>query len=453
MNRIVDQSKSFSWSAVAAVGLLAAALTTTGCTGNTPPQFRLNMQGRNPDDFVITGREQSEARESLLKMKPDASQDEIKQRAEGRIKQKKEFIAGRQAIADSLYAMFGTPDEPYVFPESGLDIAKLKQAAGPVQSDKSGAQRGLYRQHCVHCHGISGDGAGPTAVFLHPYPRDYRKGLYKFKSTVRNARPSVKDLERIIRDGIPGTAMPSFALLPSDEVAALVEYVRYLSIRGEVETALATQVFDSEEPLDVKRGVLVETMQPIADQWANADKQLLAVPARPPVDTPEKLAKSIAEGKKIFLDARSQCTKCHGPTALGDGSELALFDDWNKDKKQTELRKQIADAKAVGSPVDKLERQLAISTETWLLPEQELKPRNLRLGIFRFGRSPADLYRRISAGINGTPMPSSGQANPGGPVPLKETEIWNLVDYIRSLPYETASQTHAAEASSGLMHK
>ena len=29
----------------------------------------------------------------------------------------------------------------------------------------------LYREHCAHCHGISGDGVGPTAVFLNPYPR------------------------------------------------------------------------------------------------------------------------------------------------------------------------------------------------------------------------------------------------------------------------------------------
>ena len=41
----------------------------------------------------------------------------------------------------------------------------------------------LYRMHCLHCHGVSGAGDGPTAPFLYPRPRDYRKGLFKFTST------------------------------------------------------------------------------------------------------------------------------------------------------------------------------------------------------------------------------------------------------------------------------
>ena len=53
--------------------------------------------------------------------------------------------------------MFGTPNTPYVFAESGLDLAKIELAAGPTGGDESGRQRGLYRQHCVHCHGINGD--------------------------------------------------------------------------------------------------------------------------------------------------------------------------------------------------------------------------------------------------------------------------------------------------------
>jgi mono/diheme cytochrome c family protein len=74
-----------------------------------------------------------------------------------------------------------------------------------------GNVRGLYREHCAHCHGITGDGAGPTAGFLNPYPRDYRKGWFKFKSTPLDVRPTHDDLKKIVLDGIPGTAMPSFS--------------------------------------------------------------------------------------------------------------------------------------------------------------------------------------------------------------------------------------------------
>ena len=35
------------------------------------------------------------------------------------------------------------------------------------------------------CHGSSGAGDGPTAAFLYPRPRDYRRGLFKFTSTAQ----------------------------------------------------------------------------------------------------------------------------------------------------------------------------------------------------------------------------------------------------------------------------
>ena len=115
----------------------------------------------------------------------------------------------QQQIADILEAMYGTPDDPYVLPETGLDLQKLRIAAGPVK----GYTQGLFRLHCVHCHGITGSGIGPTALFLRPYPRDYREGLYKFKSTPSNYPPTDADLVRTLQQGIHGTAMPSFNLL------------------------------------------------------------------------------------------------------------------------------------------------------------------------------------------------------------------------------------------------
>ena len=406
----------------ALLALLIALLglgVLTGCNKSPPAKFRLNMQGRDVDDFVISGGE---------------SADELKE--------KKARIKGRQDIVNVLYAMFGTPDEPYVFAESGLDLAKIKLAAGASTNDEHGEIRGLYRRHCVHCHGVSGDGAGPTAAFLTPFPRDYRKGIYKFKATQRSARPRPDDLATVLREGIPGTAMPSFLLLPADEIEALVEYVRYLSMRGEVESALAFQVYDQEGELAMDRDSLVsDYLQPVAEVWGSAKDSLIEPASRPSIDTPEKLAASIKAGGELFRGGKAQCMKCHGPTALGDGSEERLFDDWNKDKKFAELAKQIAQAK------DSAERShLKRVKASWLLPEQELHPRNLRLGIYHGGRSPADLYRRIHAGINGTPMPGAGPA-PGNPGTLKPEEIWQIVDYVRSLPYEFMSEQEVGETT------
>lgn len=353
-----------------------------------------------------------------------------------------------EKLATFTYAAFGEPDEPYIFPEirwnaeekKGLDFKKIVAASGryvdqaataPVlaeDKDKT-RQRGLFRQHCAHCHGVTGDGAGPTAAFLNPHPRDYRQGIFKFKSTEFRAKPTTADLKRTLMDGIPGTAMPSFALLPGDQVDALVEYVKYLSIRGETERNMAFAMLIQDEDIEPTRSAILDDyLQPIVDSWAEAEEAVVRPPERPETNTPEELAASIAEGRKLFLNKDAQCTKCHGPTGLGDGNDGSpekLFDDWNKEKKEENLA-------------------------TWLLPKQELRPRNLRLGIYRGGRRPVDIYRRIHAGIPGGPMPGAGPA-PGKKETFTPEQIWHLVDYVRSLPYEAASEaaegeTHVASA-------
>ena len=129
-----------------------ALVTTVGCNRVEPPRYRLNLEGLD-----LAGEKTAEERETEQ--------------------------ANEQKIVNLLTAAFGTPDEPYVFPETGLDLKKLQLAAGASYSDQKGYQRGLYRKNCAHCHGVTGDGAGPTALFLNPYPRDYRQGKFKFTST------------------------------------------------------------------------------------------------------------------------------------------------------------------------------------------------------------------------------------------------------------------------------
>jgi len=328
-----------------------------------------------------------------------------------------------QQVATILLAMFGTPDDPVALPETGLDEAKLKLCAGPVRSDIVGRKNGLYREHCAHCHGITGDGMGPTAAFLNPYPRDYRPGVFKFKSTERSDKPTHADLVRILHNGIAGTSMPSFALLSEVQVDALVEYVKYLSMRGETELALVRQFFelddDAQGRLPETREFLVdETLTPIAERWKAAADARIAVPEMPAdVD----LATSIAKGRELFYGDKANCVKCHGPTALGDG-QANDYDDWNK--AIVEWSKEVAGDKD-SDWVSKAGRVLAGDA----LRPRTIPPRNLRHGIYRGGRRPLDLYYRIHAGINGAPMPAAkGTVAP--------EDIWHIVNYIRSLPYE-----------------
>ena len=350
----------------------------------------------------------------------------------------------KRDIHEILLAMFGTPDEPFIptAGESGisevLDMDKLLMAAGTTNSDKMGRAHGLYREHCVHCHGITGDGAGPTAAYLNPYPRDYRKGSFKFKSTVQDARPTDDDLKRILINGIAGTAMPSFALLPEAEIEALVEYVKYLSIRGETERRLMEDTgieLDEGDRLETTTDFLIDdVLAGVVRKWRDAENFRATVPKRPDWSDDETLA-SIEHGRELFYGA-GQCVKCHGDTQLGDG-ELGDYDDWSKDWRDDLVKLN----------AEQLAETNAEYQQLGGLPIRPIRPRNLRHGIYRGGRRPVDLYLRILNGIHGTPMPMAALVKPGDPVTkegVTHEEIWNIVDYVQSLPYESmgTSGTH-----------
>ncbi|MEI6255472.1 MAG: c-type cytochrome [Planctomycetota bacterium] len=358
-------------------------------------------------------------------------------------KQRLTEVQERQ-VATVLLAMFGTPDEPIALSETGLDEAKLRLASGPVRSDIVGRKNGLYREHCAHCHSVTGDGMGPTAAFLNPYPRDYRPGVFKFKSTERADKPTHADLLRILRQGIPGTSMPSFALLSEPQIDALVEYVKYLSMRGETELALMRAFFelddDAEGKLPNTREFLVdETLAPIAEKWKSSTAAQIAVPEMP-VDI--DMVASIAKGKELFYGDKANCVKCHGVTGLGDG-QANDYDDWNK--AIVEINKELAGSLENAAKTSTSGMSAEVAAEhrkqlAWIdtfqdvvegdaLRPRTIPPRNLRKGIYRGGRRPLDLYYRIHAGINGAPMPAAKGAVP-------PEDIWHIVNYIRSLPYE-----------------
>jgi mono/diheme cytochrome c family protein len=377
----------------------------------------------------------------------------------------------QQAIADILGAMFGTPDVPFAMPETGLDQRMLKMAAGPVWSNEAGDKHGLYRRHCAHCHGISGDGQGPTASILNPYPRDYRRGLFKFKGTFTAAQPTDDDLHRVVYNGIPGTAMPAFALLPPDEVDALVEYVKYLSIRGQMETALENFIFDEgfepDEPLDpatdpeLKDIIVNDLLAGVMEGWNGANEQIIAPSedAIPPAErTPEQIVASVNAGRELFYGAKANCVKCHGPTGLGDGQQ-DNYDDWSAanlkfidDTKSlvTDIQKAKADLKNLKgeerktAEADIAAKQDQLALRDNLLPHilspRRAIPRNLREGTYRGGRRDIDLFWRVFAGIPGMGMPATGPSAPGGQGTLTEQEMWQIVDYIQSLPFEPNSE-------------
>lgn len=325
-----------------------------------------------------------------------------------------------EEISTALTAMFGTPDEPYLLLDDEGLVAKvlnldlLRLGAGPVGSDEDGTPHGLYREHCAHCHGVTGDGAGPTAIFLNPYPRDYREGLFKFKSTPLGIPPTHDDLLTTLEEGIPGTAMPSFKLLDDDELEVLVQYVKYLAIRGEVEERLIIEVSE-EDAIDMSAENLTNYLVSVARKWEGAASMVMPV-EQPSANYDEE--NQIALGRELFFGAGT-CAKCHGDTQLGDG-QTTDYDEWTKpwavsDDGTLESNDVIQEFRELGA-----------------FPPRNILPRNLRLGVFRGGRRPVDIYRRIRNGIEGTPMP--------GQQLLSADEVWYLVYYVLDLQHEPLSR-------------
>jgi mono/diheme cytochrome c family protein len=292
--------------------------------------------------------------------------------------------------------------------------------------------RNLYLRHCMHCHGVSGDGAGPTAQYFKVKPRDYRQGVIKFTSTKAAVpRPSRDDLFRIIKLGVPGTYMPSFMLLPDDEVNLIVEYVRWLAMRGEMERKLNAwlstsysqeAVDEADNPSELQSEFDAEWNSDSAEfierfgndlklDWQDADKSESVVNPTAP-RTPSS-PESIARGRELFLSKDAKCASCHGETARGNGPSTEAFND------------------LPGMPPGTKSDKPGLF-DNW---GNIVKPRDLTTGVFRGGRRPIDIYRRIHSGIKGTPMQAFGTT-------LKEEQIWDVVNYVLSIPFDNKQSGH-----------
>ena len=109
------------------------------------------------------------------------------------------------------------------------DVAKAARALGthllaaypvplaPTKTPDLARGAALYADNCAGCHGLNGDGHGPDAATLKPAP-------VAFRDAVRARERSPFALYQVIGQGLDGTAMRSFAELPSQDRWALAFY-------------------------------------------------------------------------------------------------------------------------------------------------------------------------------------------------------------------------------------
>jgi len=299
----------------------------------------------------------------------------------------------------------------------------------------------LYRRNCLHCHGVSGAGDGPTAPFLFPAPRDYRKGIFKFTSTPSGDRPARDDLRRTIKNGLHGSSMPAFApLLTESDIEQVIDYVIFLSMRGETEGALIDEgaISDEKDPNALSDQIVKEIAQGVFQKWKLAQTRVV----NPPIPRTPSNRESILRGRELFLGKTSEkleCAGCHGQLANGDGPSFVSQDVFNE-------------VVFGGNPSERQARLERMDEKTRTLWNQKpddwgnpIRPANLNRGVYKGGRRPIDLYWRIAKGINGAQMPAHYPT-------ATEAKIWDLVNFVLALPYEPEllKQTAAPPAGAAI---
>ena len=140
----------------------------------------------------------------------------------------------------------------------------------------------VYQRNCSWCHGVAGDGMGPSAHRFANPATNFTAGVFKCRSTPAGSLPTDGDLRRSINAGLDATGMPSFIALGPMQIDELVETVKLFSPR-----------FEKETPK----------------------------PAPLPPEPPDSPA-SVAHGKEVY--ASMKCATCHGERGEGGPGALKL---------------------------------------------------------------------------------------------------------------------------------
>lgn len=224
--------------------------------------------------------------------------------------------------------------------------ARAQEGAEPADREIARGRQ-VYERHCIGCHGVSGDGQGEVAPMLYPRPRDLTEAQFKFSSRPTPEPPTDEDLLRLLKNGLKGTAMPSFARVPESDLRAVIAYVKSLSPR-----------------------------------WHEPWGEPIEIPPDPYASDPEK---GVREGDRVY-HAVAMCMSCHPSYHSGDELD-AMY-------------------RALGyEPIIlRPEAHLPVPQQN---PDGTLIiPPDFARDWIKTGAEKANLYRVISAGITTTAMPT-----------------------------------------------
>lgn len=253
-----------------------------------------------------------------------------------------------------------------------------------VQASLIEEGKAAYAVYCVGCHGENFDGNGEAAKWLHPRPRNLVNAKFKFSSTRSGQLPTDDDLRRTISNGLRGSAMPPFNLLPSRTIDGLVAYVKTLSLR-----------------------------------WQEQDAAAVIPVAEDPYARDIDKSAAIARGEEIY-HGYTTCWSCH-PAYVSEEKLRGYLTKFGTPPPETfrpNLYKAVVKPNSEGELI-------------W--------PPDFHRDTVKAGMRVTDLHRSIAAGITGTAMPTwvdsmhMAGAGPGDPPQVKPEDLWALAYYTQSL--------------------
>ncbi len=318
-------------------------------------------------------------------------------------------LAGCVDDAAKPWAMRKVVDD-YTFPSRDAEGKRIPEGL-TVPAWELDMGRQSYVHYCQACHGLNGDGKGPSSYGLRPPPRDFRDAVFKFGAVRSGEKPNDDDLMRIVKGGLHGTPMLEWDI-PDQQLWRIVQFIKTFprakcdpTKKGQQEACKAElEQFPDGKPnpwLDTytagkKKGQPKPTGEPIViteDPWAG------------------KVDAALKKGEEVY-HLKAQCANCH-PSYLTrqDYSDLAMKVEG---KPKTQFRDAMYESIVLAGKDNPYRVNL-------VPPDFTLSP----LRSIRTGHEEQDLYRLIASGVGGV-MPAWIDG-------LSQEELWALVHYVASL--------------------